>query len=120
MHELSIALGIIDGASEEAQRHGARSVHAVHMRLGALAGVVKPALESAFELAREGTMLAGARLDIEDVPAVVHCPACQCDHVLTSLQCFTCPACGSPAAEVVAGRDLEITAVEITTLEIEP
>jgi hydrogenase nickel incorporation protein HypA/HybF len=113
MHELSIALGIIDGAAEEAGRHGARSVQTVHMRLGALAGVVKAALESAFELAREGTLLAGARLDIEDVPAVVRCPACQRDHVLASLQCFTCPACGSPAAEVISGRDLEITALEI-------
>jgi hydrogenase nickel incorporation protein HypA/HybF len=113
MHELSIALSIIDGAAEEAERHGARSIEAVHLRLGALAGVVKAALESAFELAREGTLLAAAHLVIEDVPVVVHCVACDRDLELPSLQCFACPACGSPGAQVIAGRELEITALEI-------
>jgi Zn finger protein HypA/HybF involved in hydrogenase expression len=40
MHELSIALGILDVAGEEAQRHGGR-VAAIHLKLGPLAGVVK-------------------------------------------------------------------------------
>jgi hydrogenase nickel incorporation protein HypA/HybF len=35
MHELSIALSIVDMAEEEAQRHEAR-VSAVHLRLGPL------------------------------------------------------------------------------------
>ena len=59
MHELSIALSILDLAAEEAERHGGR-VAAVHLRLGPLAGVVKDALVSAYDLAREGTPLARA------------------------------------------------------------
>jgi hydrogenase nickel incorporation protein HypA/HybF len=60
MHELSIALSIIDAACEEAERHAGARVVAVHLKLGPLSGVVKEALVSAYELAREGSPL-GAR-----------------------------------------------------------
>ena len=53
MHELSIALSLLDLVEEEAERRGVR-VAAVHVRLGPLSGVVRDALVSAFELAREG------------------------------------------------------------------
>ena len=45
MHELSIALGLVEAAQEEAERLHAR-VSAVHLRLGALSGVVPEALLS--------------------------------------------------------------------------
>lgn len=64
MHELSIALSILDIAAAEAARHHGR-VAAVHLRLGARAGVVKEALLFAYDVAREGTPLAEARLVIE-------------------------------------------------------
>ena len=76
MHELSVALSILDVAAEGAAREGAAAVAAIHLRLGPLAGVVKEALLSAFELAREGSPLAAARLVIEEVPVVVYCPRC--------------------------------------------
>ena len=41
MHELSIALAILDAASEEAERHGGGVISAIHVRLGPLAGVIK-------------------------------------------------------------------------------
>jgi hydrogenase nickel incorporation protein HypA/HybF len=113
MHELSVALSIIDIAAAEADRLGARSVRAVHLRLGPLAGVACEALVSAFELARGGTRLAAARLQVEAAPMVIHCPACDCDVVIASLQNCRCPGCGALGGEVVSGRELEITALEI-------
>jgi hydrogenase nickel incorporation protein HypA/HybF len=69
MHELSIALNLVDIAAEEARRHGDVRVTAVHVRLGVRSGVVKEALASAFEVAREAAELREARLVIEDAPA---------------------------------------------------
>jgi Zn finger protein HypA/HybF involved in hydrogenase expression len=43
MHELSIAMSMVETAREEAERRGVQ-VTAVHLRLGALSGVVKDAL----------------------------------------------------------------------------
>jgi hydrogenase nickel incorporation protein HypA/HybF len=62
MHEVSIALSIVDAAAEEAERQGGGRVVAVHLKLGPLSGAVKEALTSAFELAREGSPLADCEL----------------------------------------------------------
>lgn len=68
MHELSIAMSILDIVGEEAERRGNVQVEAIHLRIGALSGVVKEALLSAYELAAEQTPFAQARLIVEDVP----------------------------------------------------
>jgi hydrogenase nickel incorporation protein HypA/HybF len=112
MHELSIALSILDLAAEEAERHGGR-VTAVHLRLGPLVGVVKDALVSAYDLARESTLLARAELVVEDVPVVAYCPACAAERRPASVQELCCPVCGAPTPQVVRGRELEVVALEL-------
>ena len=81
MHELSIALSLVDLAQEEAGRQGGR-VCALHLRLGALAGVVPEALLASYEMACAETPLEGSRLVIEEVPVVVFCPRCQAQRPL--------------------------------------
>jgi hydrogenase nickel incorporation protein HypA/HybF len=112
MHELSIALSILDVAAEEAERHGGR-VTAVHLRLGPLSGVVKDALVSAYELAREDTPLARADLVVEEVPVVAYCPACAAEQPLAAVLDLCCPACGAPTPKIVRGRELEVIALEL-------
>jgi hydrogenase nickel incorporation protein HypA/HybF len=113
MHELSIALSILDFAAEEAERQGRRRVVAIHLRLGPLSGVVKDALQSAYDLARETSDLGESELVIEEVPLVAYCPACCTERTLVSAQELCCPACGTPTPEVVRGRELEVFALEI-------
>jgi hydrogenase nickel incorporation protein HypA/HybF len=111
MHELSIAVSILDMAAEEAEARGVR-VRAVHLRLGPLSGVVKDALLSAYDLAREGTPLARADLVVEEVPVVAYCPACAAERTPTSFPLLICPDCGGPTPEVMRGRELEVFALE--------
>jgi len=113
MHELSIAMSIVEMAEEEAAQRGAPQVNAIHLKLGKLAGVVKGALLSAYELACEGTSLAGSRLVIEEVPIVVYCSTCLAPRTLPSMQCFACPECNNPVSEVLQGRELQVVALEI-------
>jgi len=115
MHELSIALTIIDVAAEQAAQRSAARVHAVHLRLGALSGVVREALESAFVLARQGSPLADARLSIEDCPVLLHCAACDRQRPAVAAHDLRCAECGAPSGELVGGRELEIFALEIET-----
>src|SRR5690348_515945 len=107
MHELSVAMSIIEMAEEEADRRGAR-VEAIHLRLGPLAGVVKEALLSCYEIARESTPLAGSRLIVEEMPVVAYCPACRAKRTLVSIQEFRCPECQTPVSEILQGRELEV------------
>ncbi|HWP44014.1 MAG TPA: hydrogenase maturation nickel metallochaperone HypA [Blastocatellia bacterium] len=112
MHELSIALSIVEMAEEEARSRGVR-VEAVHLRLGALSGVVKEALLFSYDLACEGTSLEGSRLVIEDVPVTIYCPACDTESTLASVQPLCCSVCDSLTPELMGGRELEIAALEI-------
>jgi hydrogenase nickel incorporation protein HypA/HybF len=112
MHELSIALSLVDLAEEEAGRQGGR-VCTVYLRLGALAGVVKEALLSSYEMACADTVLEGSRLVIEEVPVVVFCPACQALRPLSGLQAFTCAECGTPTPDIRQGKELELVALEV-------
>ncbi|MBY0523620.1 MAG: hydrogenase maturation nickel metallochaperone HypA [Gemmataceae bacterium] len=112
MHELSIALNVLDVAAEEAERQGGRVI-AIHLRMGPLSGVVKEALLSAYELAREISPLADADLVIEDVPLVAHCASCDTPCTLESPQELRCPVCGTGTSRVISGRELEVVALEI-------
>jgi hydrogenase nickel incorporation protein HypA/HybF len=66
MHELSIAMSIVEVASEEAERQGGARVGAVHLKLGKLSGVVREALLFSWDLACDETPIAGAKLAIEE------------------------------------------------------
>ncbi len=113
MHELSIAMSMIDMAAGEAARRGGVQVHAIHLKLGQLSGVVKDALLFSYEIACAGTLLEGSSLIIEEVPVVVYCRTCQLETALVSLQRFCCGSCGALTSEVVRGKELEVVALEI-------
>ena len=56
MHELSIANSLVESVAEAAQQAGAARVVAVHLRLGALSGVERDALEFCYDIASRGTL----------------------------------------------------------------
>ena len=113
MHELSIAMSIVELAEEESQRLGGLPVTAVHLRLGFLAGVAKDALLSCYEMACEDTPLKGSRLVVEEVPAVLYCPTCDARHPVRSPEWFCCSECGSLTSEIVQGKELEVVSMEV-------
>jgi hydrogenase nickel incorporation protein HypA/HybF len=112
MHELSIAMSIVEVAQEEAERRGVQ-VDTVLLKLGAMSGVVKQALLSCYEMACENTSLQGSRLLIEEVPVIIFCPNCRAQRPLSSLQLFCCSECGTPCSEIVQGKELEVVALEV-------
>jgi hydrogenase nickel incorporation protein HypA/HybF len=113
MHELSIAMSILELAQEESERREGVTVTAIHVKVGALSGAVKEALEGCFEMACDGTPLQGVRLIVEEVPILVFCPRCQSVRPVSSLQLFCCADCGTPSGEVVQGKELEVVALEV-------
>jgi hydrogenase nickel incorporation protein HypA/HybF len=114
MHELSIAMSLVDLAQEEAERSSGH-VLTLHVRLGPLSGVFKEALLSSYEMASYDTPLQGSQLVIEDVPIVIYCSQCQAERTVDSMQWLCCPVCSTPASQVLHGRELELAALEIET-----
>jgi hydrogenase nickel incorporation protein HypA/HybF len=113
MHELSIAMSLVEAASEEVERLGDVRVEALHLRLGPLSGVVKEALLFSFDIAAQGTPIEGARLEIDEVPLTVFCHRCEVERELPSPQHLRCPICDEPTPNVVRGRELELAALEV-------
>jgi hydrogenase nickel incorporation protein HypA/HybF len=113
MHELSIALSIVDGVLQELERQKPGHVEAVHLRVGRLSGVDKDALSFSYGVACEGTALANSRLLIEDVDVSIFCPVCKIERPTRSFPVLTCAECGASSQRVLRGEELEITAMEM-------
>lgn len=113
MHELSIALSMIDGILEESETRGGLSVEAVHLRLGVFAGVDRQALLFSWQLATEGTPLEGSRLEIETIPLVVYCPTCKANRTPPSIYQICCPDCFTPTEKIISGREMEVAGLEV-------
>ncbi len=109
MHELAIAESVV---SSVLGRTSGLRVSVVRLRVGRMAGVVPDALMFCFELATAGTDLEGAVLEIEDQQGRAHCRTCGADFTL--LDAFLLCDCGSADVQLVAGRDLAVTSVEVT------
>ena len=108
MHELAIAESVVETVTE---RLPGAKVTRVHLEIGALSGVVADSIRFCFDLATEGTGLAGAQLDISEPPARCRCRSCDSEFV-PDCPIVLCP-CGSPDVAVLSGEQLKIVSVSV-------
>jgi hydrogenase nickel incorporation protein HypA/HybF len=113
MHEVSIMAQTLEIATEYAYNQGANQIHRLKMRIGALSGVVSEALNFAFDVVTKGTIAEGARLEIEIVPVVCYCLHCQIEFQPTNLF-YECPQCDRLSNKIIAGREIELTSLEVS------
>lgn len=113
MHEVGIALQVVRialGAIPEDARQA--RVEAVHLNIGKLSAVVPDSLKLCFSLAVKETQLDGARLVINEIPAIARC--CVCDHEWAIDEyVFACPECAGGDIEMASGRELDVESIEI-------
>ena len=120
MHELSIALSLVDAVCEQLPRLGEQArVRAVHVRIGTLSGVVPEALAFSFDVAAAGSPIEGARLKIRSVAIQAWCEACGDERQIAGPS-LHCPVCDAPTPRILAGRELELTAVEVIDDHADP
>ena len=113
MHEMGIAMEIVDiaKASIPEDMQGAK-VQRVNLRVGKLSAIVPDSLRFCFDLAVKDTPLEGAELAIEELPVVARCRECRNQWTVTE-PVFTCSACRSGSIDILSGRELDITSIEI-------
>jgi hydrogenase nickel incorporation protein HypA/HybF len=87
-------------------------VLAVTLEIGALSGVVPEALEFCFDAATRGSLLEGAQLFIERVPATGFCTACG---VTSTVETYfdPCPGCGAVALDLRSGDEMRVKDLEV-------
>lgn len=108
MHELAVTQGIVDAITE---RTDDATVTAVHLTIGRLSGVVAEAVRFSFDVVAAGTPLGGARLLIDEPGGRGRCRDCAVEFDVND-PVLLCP-CGSADVEVLSGRELRITSVEV-------
>jgi hydrogenase nickel incorporation protein HypA/HybF len=113
MHETSIIQSLIELIREQLAEQGPVRVTSVHLRVGAMAGVVPEALQFAFAAVVLGTSLDGARLDIQAAPLTAWCRVCMTERPIDSPQRLRCPVCDRPTPDVLSGKELELAWLEI-------
>lgn len=114
MHELSVALSLLEGVEETAALQGIERISAIHVRVGALSGIAPDALSFSWELATVDTIAAGSALRIETVPLAVYCERCGAEREPRAASGLVCPECGGTCPTIVRGRELQLVAMEVT------
>lgn len=113
MHEMAIALQIVEIAKAAVPADmNAAKVELVNLRVGRLTAVVPETLRFCFGIVSRDTPLEGAELQIDDVPVVARCRACGAESGIEEPP-FVCGRCGDGRLEIVSGRELTVTSIEV-------
>lgn len=112
MHEMSLVQNIIEIVEQEMQRHGVEKLKTVNLAVGRLSAVVPEQMTMCFEILTSNTPLAGAVLNIREVPITYVCQGCQEEFPSEDIA-NRCPACGSEDVEMTFGRELTIESIEV-------
>lgn len=113
MHEVSLMENTLEIALEHAHQQGAKKIKWLKMRVGAMSGVVPEALKFAFDVCTQGTIAEGAKLEIESVPVVCYCSHCKIEFQPDDI-IYECPECGQLSSQILQGRELELTSLELS------
>ena len=112
MHELSIAMGIVQIAEKEAKKAQVDRVLAIDLEIGTLSGVEIEALNFAWPMAVAGSVLQMAEKRIHLIEAQAKCLDCGTDFKMMHFY-DTCPICGSPFKNIYKGKELRVKSLEV-------
>ena len=112
MHELSIAMGIVELAEKEAQKAGGTEIEVIELEIGKLSGVEKEALDFAWPVATKNSMLANAKVKIDSPAGRARCLECNFEFDVENLY-DSCPKCNSYFKDIYQGKELRIKSIII-------
>ena len=112
MHEMSIALNILQIATESAAQENAERINTVEIAVGRLSGVLADSLGFCFDIIKNNTPAMHAKLNIIDILGRGQCLSCKSEFDTDSL--FSpCPNCGDISINILQGKELNIKSINI-------
>ena len=112
MHEMSIARSILDIVQEEVARNEVEHLAVINIAVGKLSAVVPQQLAFCFSMITVDTNLAGATLNIREVPLGYVCGACR-EEFASEEMSLVCPVCGEKNPHLATGKELTIESIEV-------
>lgn len=112
MHELGVVFHIIKGVEKVAEENDLTEIASVTVELGAVSTVIPHYLTDCWSWAADkNDLLRGAKLLIEEVPAITYCEDCGKTYD-TVEHGKTCPHCGSGRTYLLQGNQVMIKEIE--------
>jgi len=111
VHELGVAGEILEVALSEADRHAAKKVTSIRLRVGVLRSIEPENLSFLFEHLARGTAAEGASLEIVEEPVRIECEACGVSEARAFK--YECPRCHGPIVSVTGGDSLLILSLDV-------
>jgi len=112
MHEMSIALSIIEAVDAKGREEGCGKISEIALLLGKLSGVEPAALRFCFSAAANGTLAENARLAITEPEGVGECAECGARFPVTFFYA-ECPKCRSLCITIISGEEFMIQSITI-------
>jgi hydrogenase nickel incorporation protein HypA/HybF len=112
MHEMSIALSIVEAVDAKARQEGAGMISAIDLLVGKLAGIEAESLKFCFSAAAKGTLAEDAVLVIEEPEGAGECGECGMRFPVTFYYA-ECPVCRSLRVKIVSGEEFLIQSMTI-------
>ena len=112
MHEMSLAINIVDIAVDEAVKAKAKTITDIEVEVGSLAGVMLEALSFCLEAAARSTLAHAATFTLIPVPGRGLCLACQHEVEISEFPA-QCPDCGGLGVTISTGTELKIRSISI-------
>ena len=116
MHEVSIAIGMVDELVRIARENNARKITTVSLKIGRMSGIVVDSLKFAFDAVKlEHPLLSSAEMQIEEVPLVYECNSCKNVFQPDETYFPSCPECKSYSLKLLSGEEMDIANLEVET-----
>jgi hydrogenase nickel incorporation protein HypA/HybF len=115
VHEVSLLQALFAEVDRSLAAHPGAVVHAIHVRIGELAGVEPGLFRGAYDVCRSAGPLAAAELVVTSEPARWSCPLCGIDFVPGTP--LTCARCGT-SARLAAGGDIFLDRIEAEVIDV--
>ncbi len=112
MHEMTIAMNIVDIICHKANEEKAFKVNSIELEIGELSGIMIDSLEFCFEAACKNTIVDGAELKIHKIEAEAFCKSCKNIFIMES-DFSPCPTCNDFNFELKKGKELSIKSFNI-------
>ena len=114
MHEVAIAMGMVEELLRIGRENNAKRITAVSLKIGKMSGIVTDSLKFAFDAVKlEHPALLTAEVTINEVPLIYKCNDCERPFDTDNFYFPACPECKSYNLELISGEEQDIENVEL-------
>ena len=112
MHELSVAMSLIDLAEHEIKKSGNSRIVSVKVMIGYLSGIDFESFSFMLDMAKKNTLLENAVIEFERVRGNGKCFSCNLEFPVKE-QFVICPQCKGNSIGITGGDELRIISMVV-------